>query len=136
MIRNDEVQAEWVRTAKANANILAQLNDNNEIREDQWQGAGFSYPAIRVNQIVLSPIKDHCDKWEFRTSFEVYSEEASSQQADRIAGIIGGEYHNTAYTSNGIRFYRVLVAPNGLLSAIREDDRTWRSEVVLVGSVQ
>jgi hypothetical protein len=54
-----------------------------------------------------------------------FSEEASSQQADRIAGIIADELHDKQFTSNGIAFG---VRTSDLIPAVRTDERTWRSE--------
>jgi hypothetical protein len=48
VLGNDQIQEAWVLYLKANTNILAELNDNDEIREDNWQGDEFSYPNIRV----------------------------------------------------------------------------------------
>ena len=55
MLRNDEIQAAWVAYLKANANILAELDDTDEIREDGWKGPDFTYPNIRVRIIDNTP---------------------------------------------------------------------------------
>ena len=51
MISNNEIQEALTTKLQAETLVLAELSDTNEIREDQWQGTTFSYPAIRINMI-------------------------------------------------------------------------------------
>ena len=51
MISNDLVQAAIVAKLKADTTLVAWLtarSAENEIRESQWQGTVFSFPAVRV----------------------------------------------------------------------------------------
>jgi len=123
MIPNDELQKAILDYAKSKASILAKLSDTEEIREDQWQGREFSYPAIRLRIIRNEPTE--CAQ-EIEFSFEVFSEHSSSQQADDICGTINDEFHDKSFTSDGIRFTGVICS--NLAPAIRENQRTWRAE--------
>lgn len=123
MIPNDEIQEALLDYAKSKALILAKLTDTEEIREDQWQGREFSYPAIRL-RIILNEALECGQRIEF--SFQAFSENSSSQQADDICGTINDEFHNNSFTSDGIRFSGVICS--NLAPAVRQDQRTWRSE--------
>jgi hypothetical protein len=111
VLRNDQIQAAWVSYLKSNITILAELDDNEEIREDGWKGSNFTYPNIRVRLIDNTPVNG-----------------SSSQQADRIAGIIMTELHDTQFVSNNISFG---VRTTSLAPAIWSDEQTWRSEAIM-----
>jgi len=116
MLRNDEIQAAWVSYLKSNANILAQLDDTDEIREDGWKGAEFTYPNIRVRIIDNTPEAGRdCNLHSVTISTMAFSEQQSSQQADRIAGIIMDELHRGT----------------SLAPAVWSDEQTWRSEAIM-----
>lgn len=135
LIRNDQIQAGMVERLKANATVTAQLPAGaTEIREDQWQGREFVYPNIRVRLISNVPTSGYesCPQ-DISMGIMAFSQLDSSQEADRIAGIISNELHGISFTaSNGVHFY--LFAAN-LIPAVRSDIRTWRSEVILRGRV-
>lgn len=130
MIRNDQIQTGIVSYLKGVATITAELSTSAEIREDQWQGRDFIYPNIRVRLISNSPQKDNRDGCDHRVSIgiQVFSEQDSSQQADRIAGIIGTVLHGRSFSANSLSFHSVVT---NLVPAVRSDIRTWRSEVLL-----
>jgi hypothetical protein len=129
VLRNDQIQAAWIDYLKSKADILAELDDTDEIREDMWQGDQFTYPNIRVRLISNTPEEGRdCNLHSVTISTMAFSEDASSQQADRIAGIIMVTLQDTQFTSNGIAFG---VRTTDLVPAIRSDDRTWRSEAIM-----
>lgn len=137
MLRNDQIQAGLISKLKANVTILAELVDANgvdvseEIREDQYKGTDFSYPNIRVRLISATPLADKdCKHIRFSISFQVFSEKDSSEQADKIAGIINNEFHGKQFTANSIAYSTRLVS---LVPAVSDGMRTWRSEVVMSG---
>ena len=128
MLRNDQIQSAWVAYLKSNATILAELPDNDEIREDNWQGDEFSYPNIRVRIVSNSPVAGRdCNLHDLVIGTLAFSENASSQQADRIAGIIADELHDKQFVSENIAFG---VRASDLIPAVRTDERTWRSEMI------
>ena len=130
MIRNDQIQTGIVSYLKGIATITAELTTSAEIREDQWQGRDFVYPNIRVRMISNSPQVDNRDGCNHSVNIGImaFSEDASSQQADRIAGIIGTVLHGRGFSSNSLSFHSVVT---NLVPAVRSDMRTWRSEVLL-----
>lgn len=139
MIRNDELQAALVARLKANTIITPLLGSGmyadetweRDIREDQWQGTSFAYPNIRVRLLPTSPLGDReCSQLRFSVSILAFSEAGSSMEADQIAGIINNELHGKTFTSNSIEISLRLAS---LIPAVRSDDRTWRSEVLMNG---
>lgn len=134
MYRNDLVQSALISYLKSNTTILNELpaSGSEEIREDQWQGTNFMYPNIRVRIISNIPYKASCDASEISVGIQVYSEESSSWQADRIAGIINSVLHTRSFYSSGIHFNMYTT---NLVPAIRRDTRTWQSEVLMRGTI-
>jgi hypothetical protein len=128
--RLDEIQAGIIAYLKSRTNILAELSDTDEIREDQWQGTEFSYPAIRLMLSPAKPFGGDCYV-DITGTIYVFSENASSQQADRIAGIIANEIDGKTMTSTGVNF---TLWVDQILPAVRQDLRTWRSGVMFRGS--
>ena len=124
MIHNDKIQAALLARAKSKPSVLTKLIDNDEIREDQWQGREFSYPAYRIRIIRNEPINDCYQRVEF--SFQAFSENSSSQQADDMCGTINDEFHDKSFSRNNIRFTGVICS--NLSPAMRVDERTWRAE--------
>ena len=129
MRRNDEIQAALIAWAKANTTITAEVGAD-EIREDQWQGDGFAYPNIRLRLISNNPLTPDCNYSTVSLSWLVFSEDNSSLEADRIAGIISNELHEKSFQSNNIAF---MFNVTNLVPAIRSDRNTWRSEVIVNG---
>lgn len=127
-IRNDQIQAGLVSYLKSKTTITSLLDSVDEIREDQWQGTEFLYPNIRVRLIKNEPYQECFHS--FTCGIQVFSEEASSREADQICGTIATEFHPKSFTSNSLAF---LVNVTNVLPAVRSDTRTWRSEVLIRG---
>lgn len=130
MISIDLVQAEIVSVLKANGPLVGVVGD--EIREEQWQGTEFSYPAIRVSVGDFPDLMGgSCPGLHGTISFRVltFSEEASSRQADQLGGLIMGalldeQMKTVQFISGPIRLGR-----RGQVSAVRTPQRVWRGEV-------
>ncbi|RMD60176.1 hypothetical protein D6833_10265 [Candidatus Parcubacteria bacterium] len=129
MIRSDQVQAALVSFLKANSTIVAELGSSDEIREAWWHGTEFSYPAIRVRILSMRPrgSSEHCAT-QGRLSVMVFDENTSSQKCARISGIIGNELHDKSFYTSGVR---LITRVEEVVPPIRQDLRTWRSEVLV-----
>jgi hypothetical protein len=132
MLDNGDIQAGLVSYLKSKADIVAYLSDSGEIKEDQWQGTTFDYPAVRVDLGPQLPNAD-CDSSEITFSILCYSEDPSSEPADDLANTVNNQLHKKAFTSNSVRF---SIYSLGLIPAIREDERTWRSEATYRATVE
>lgn len=133
MIRVDEVRTALISALQGNATIMAELSNVSEVREHSWKGTEFSYPNLRIKINKASPNSNPACSQEFDGSIYIYSEEASSMQADRIAGIIADEYHGKSLNSENIFFTRLTCE---LIGAIQEGMLVWRSEVLLNSLIQ
>ena len=133
LIRVDEIKTAMISSLKGKSAVTSELDDTDEIREFNWDGQNFTYPNIRVriNDNLPSPGSDLCLA---NTDIDifVFSEEASSTQANRIAGIIADEYHKKSLNSEGLFFTRFTV---NIIPAIKSDKLTWRSQVNLLSTV-
>ena len=130
-IRNDQVQAALVAYAKGKSNITDQVTAD-EVREDQWQGTEFTYPNIRIRMIDNAPVAGKGCRQDLELSWMVFTEDSSSLEADKIAGIISTELHTRQFSSNNFAFG---LRTTNVVPAIRIDERTWRSEVLMSGTV-
>lgn len=133
MKSNNDIQAAIISYIKLSATITAVVT-SLEMREDQWQGSDFTYPNIRVRLISNEPLgsPDTCSMSRITVSFMVFTEDSSSQNSDKIAGIINNVLHGRSFYSNGIA---ISLRTTNLIPAIRSDIRTWRSEVLMTGIV-
>lgn len=132
-LRNDLIQGALIDYLKTKTTVTALLPSasSEEIRENQWQGREFSYPNIRL-RLMSNIIDTTCSRNSITLSWEVRSQEASSYEADRLCGKIRSVLHDLSFNQNSIHF---SLWTNDLVPAIREDDRTWRSELLMRGIV-
>ena len=80
LITNAEIQAAIVSWLKNRTLIVAEILDSDEIKEDQWQGTAFVYPAIRVRLISNKPeYKQGCVQ-PITLGIQVYTEDAVIQK--------------------------------------------------------
>jgi len=132
MIANDRVQAAIVAFLKADTALTAWLtarSAGSEIREAQWQGTIFSYPAVRVDLGTQLPDGlGTCYTSNGQIPFTVYSysEHDSSQQADQLAHLVNNALFGKQI-SGGTGFTTGLVKSDGLVSATRLAERLWRA---------
>jgi len=131
MITNEDIKTGLIAYIKSKSTITDVLANSDEVREFQWQGTEFSYPCTRLRIIENVPYND-CAYSVVICSFLVFSQDASSKEADEITGIIANELHETSFSSSGVK-YNLWVT--NLIPAVRQDERTWRSEVMLKGIV-
>lgn len=138
MIPNSEIQSALVSKIKANATIVLQLtnNDTEDIKEDNWQGRNFDYPAIRINlldQVIDPSSNDRCLVSKSIFSIIILSTDDSSKQADDIAGVVASQLDNKGFTQSGIKFERLRC--ERLIPAKPVND-LWRSEAVFSSRVR
>jgi hypothetical protein len=133
LITNNEIQAAVVGWLKSKPLIVVEILDSDEIKEEQWQGTMFVYPAIRVRLISNRPESRQGCIQPITLGIQVYTEDASSKNCDRIAGIIGKEVHDKQFSTSGFLFGMFVT---DLVPAYRRDAQTWMSEVLIKADVQ
>jgi hypothetical protein len=131
MISNDLIQAAIIAKLKADntlVNWLSALDAGAEIREAQWQGTVFVYPAVRVDLGTQVPLANGaCHINESEIPFTVYSmsEADSSRQADILAGLVNSALFTKRISGSG--WTSLVIDSDGLISAAREAPRFWRA---------
>jgi hypothetical protein len=110
-ITGDTVQAAVVAYLKTQTTLTSLITNSNldvELRERQWQGELFEYPAVRVS-LDLFPSLPPCSPEDVKLYLCVYSEQKSSLQCQTIAGVVKVLLHEHPFTQNGIKFSMVKV---------------------------
>lgn len=132
MISPELTQAAIITKLKANATLTAWLtarSAGSEIRELQWQGAAFVYPAVRVQ--VGRQLPDGLTSVCYETNGELtftavsYSENDSSLQADQLAGLVNEALLGQVLSGSGFRSLRIQ--SDGLTKATRTGERVWQA---------
>lgn len=128
MISNEELQKAFITRMKADTGITIILGAGTEIREQQWQGRAFTYPAVRLALGIQIPLvyMEPCE-WSL-LSFSVLclSEQRSSKRADELAGAVNVCFHKSAWDEASYRLHKIRSV--GLNSATRMSERIWRAE--------
>lgn len=107
---DETFKASWIASLKSQPTLasLLLINGSAEIRELQWSGTDFLYPAVRV-AVDFMPSINRCGPDNADISIEVFSEEKSSKQSVHIASVIQQLYHGHPFSSAGIMFNTVIV---------------------------
>lgn len=135
--RNDQIQyaiVDYLKNGTACSTVRAELSDTDEIREDQWQGTAFSYPAVRVRLMFNKPkppADENCSHANIRLSIEAYSEDDSSQEADRISGIIHNVLHARQFSNQSVNLFLRTI---NLIPARRLEEHVWKAECMMEGT--
>lgn len=103
----NNVQAAWIAYLKSQPTLTILLANSGQIKELQWQGDEFVYPAIRVS-VDFYPSVNGCIP-RATVFIDVFSEEKTSKQASNIAGVIQNLVHRKPFTSVGVKFFMILV---------------------------
>ena len=101
-------QSSWIANLLSKSSITALLGSPREVREIEWQGTDFDFPAVRVG-LDFMPSIERCGPDDAEVIIEVFSDEKSSRKATQIASLIYTTYHGKAFTQNGVRFSTVIV---------------------------
>lgn len=145
MISNEVLKSDIVALLKgftALTNLLVRSDGEGgeeNVKESQYAGTQFFYPAVRVRINRQIPLTDrgHCDHARLSLSIRVLTEGASSQECDTIAGVVNSFLHGS---SGGGRFIRgtgwsSFMRSNGLEAAIRTGERAWMAVANFEGVV-
>lgn len=132
LITNNEIQAAIVTWLKSRTLITNELYDSEQIKEEQYQGTLSVYPAIRVHLISNKPENKQGCVQPITLGIQVYTEDSSSKNCDKIAGIIGKELHSKQFSASGFLFGMFIT---DLVPAYRRDAQTWMAEVLIKADV-
>ena len=95
-----DIQAAVISYLKASPTITSQMTgiSGTEIRETQWQGSDFVYPALRV-YVDFMPSINGCGVDSAHICIEVHAEEKSSLMTKVLSGISRRACGNSNSTS-------------------------------------
>lgn len=128
MISPELVQAGIVAHLKADSALIAFLtarSAQNEIRENQWQGRSFSYPALRVDLLTQTePGNPPCYS---QTAFNVFcfTEDNSSKECGVLAGLLNESLIRKKFSGTG--YISGLVTTLGMVPPLRTTERVWQA---------
>lgn len=108
MSDGEQTQASWIAYLKSKSAVTVLLQNAGQIKEGQWQGDEFTYPAIRVH-VDYEPSVNGCGPDDIEVTIDVFSEQKSSKQAAHIAAVLQGILHKHPFTSLGVNFPMVWV---------------------------
>jgi hypothetical protein len=132
----DEVQLALIERLKADTQLVALLGTADQIKETEWQGANFVFPAVRVENTV-KPNVVYCTPDDVDVTIYCLSEQKSSKQCSLIAARVANIFHNTRniVASNGVTFifFRVASIP---YPKQQEGQSIWSSPVEIVTQVK
>lgn len=131
MISDELVQADLIAKLKSISSVVTLLPDGTSgIKELQWQGDTFQYPAVRLdlesNEYEFDE-QERCNLWRVEFSVYVFSQERSSKQCSTIKGLLENYLTGLGFTGTNAKYSRLRLIDN--VPAVREDERTWRSQL-------
>ena len=133
MFSNYQVRSVLVNYLQNNSAIIGIIS--TEVREGQWQGKDFIYPAIRVKIILQKPsIDTNCDWADLQFSVECYSEKASSQESEAMELAVIQLLDKKTVSYSGVKVYALHCI--GMIGSNRIDPNTWMAETMFTGRVQ
>lgn len=136
MISPNLLQAAIVARLQANAVLVEALPDGvNGIKEAEWQGTAFTYPAVRVDRPRLEPQPNggHCiDRVSNATiDVAVLSKRESSRPASVIVGMVEDALAGATIVSAALRstaLHPLLVSP---VEPSPQYENVWQGRVTL-----
>ena len=130
MISDEVVSADLIAKMKTFTTMVAALSEGvNGIKELQWQGDTFEYPCVRFDledNSIYYDEQEKCTLQEITFSVYIYSQERSSKQCSTIKGLVINNFVGKSWTGTGAKYIKIRLDDNS--PAIREDERTWRSQ--------
>ena len=138
MISDELIQADLITKMKTFSNVTSLLPDGTSgIKELQWQGDTFLYPAVRLdledNRIYYDE-QLRCTLQEITFSVYSFSEERSSKQCSTIKGLLMNDFIGKSWSGVSVKFISIRLNDN--TPAIRQDERTWVSQFQLKSRIQ
>jgi hypothetical protein len=107
----DEVQVALIEHLKADAALLVLLGSSDKIKEVEWQGAEFTYPAVRVeNDVMPDNIAPYCYPDGVNITIFCMSEKKSSKECQMVMKEVATYLHGHPFkATNGVSFVFIRV---------------------------
>jgi hypothetical protein len=130
-----DVQASVIAALKADVPLVTLLGTSDQIKEVEWQGSDFVYPAVRV-ETAITPNEVYCNPDGLEIVIYCMSEKKSSRQCSLVADAVAKVFHDKrGYSSAGITFVfsRVTRLP---YPKQQEGQSIWTSPVEVAAQVK
>lgn len=130
MLSPETIQKAMITLLKADAPLVAALTDAARIKEADWRGTTFEYPAVRLDISAMSPQGNGpcAESWlGIAGSIYVFSKEHSSEECLQILGLVENAIQRKRLTETGMT--SLELRPEIVNYPIRDDD-IWRGEVI------
>lgn len=127
MISPDLVQAGIITHLKADTALIAWLTTYSaqaEVRENQWQGREFVYPAVRVDLLNQTEPGDPPCFSQVQFSVFSFAEGDSSLTCAQLSGLIDTALIRKKFSGTG--YESGLVTTLGGIPPIRTGERVWQ----------
>lgn len=132
MLSDELFQADIIAKLKTISSVTVLLPEGTSgIKEAQWQGDTFQYPAVRLdieNTNYQFDEQERCSLYLIEFSVYIYSQERSSKQCSQIKGLLENYLTGLGFTGISAKYTRLRLSDS--LAAFREDERTWRSQLI------
>ena len=130
----DEVQVALIEHLKADATLVTLLGTADHIKEVEWQGAEFTYPAVRVENDVM-PNEAYCPPDDVNITIFCMSEKKSSKECQLVMREIAIYLHKHPFTAtSGLRFVFIRVTKMPYPKQ-QEGQTIWVSPIELTAQV-
>jgi len=130
-VDNETAQSSWIAYLKSKPQLTALLSSSLQVKETQYQGDQFDYPAVRV-AIDYYPSVNGCGPDDIDVFIDVFSAEKSSKEAAHISAVLLSILQKHPFTQNGIKYPMVWVKE--IKKPVR-DIFAWKSCLVIKGLV-
>lgn len=135
MISNKLIQDGIVAKLKVDTDLTTALTAVNaeagsgDIKEDQYVGRTFNYPAVRVELLPQTGINQasQCELSAINFNVRIYAEGTSSEDADVLAALVESALHKNQINSTTYRIAEIL--SQSLNPAFRVTERLWMAFV-------
>ncbi len=134
MIAPHVIQADIIADILSQSSITSLLASVNEVREDQYQGTVYGYPAIRVALISQTPLIGPypCDLTTLNLTLRVYTEGGSSRSNSVILAAINSHLHRNTFRATT---WNIWFRSVGEILPTRQGNKLWRGEAIFSGTV-
>jgi len=130
MLSPTKVQAALVALLKANGLLVAGLPAADAIKEAQWRGSKFDYPAVRVDISDMRPQGNGAcaNRWLATAgSILVYSKGDSSAECENVLGLVENAIVRRHLSAAGLTSLELRV--DQVVCPFRESN-LWRGEIL------
>ena len=130
-VDNETTAAAWIAYLKSKPQLVSLLDSSLQIKQNQWQGDEFLYPAVRF-AVDYYPSVNGCGPDDIDVFIDVFSTEKSDKQAVHIAAVLDAILQKHPFTQNGLKFPLVWVKE---IKKPFRDIFAWKSSLIIKGLV-